>query len=183
MADREVALTPRLVEPPPRPVASWWRAPLPAWAQAAAAVLVFGAGLSVGLAQGTPAPEAAAAAVEPVVAGVSPAELAALEERLRADFTTAAPRPGPVVAAALSDDAEQALLRRVQDIVEESAVEQRIELTERLVEFGRSVENQRRADLGFYSTALNRYQSEASTEIRQHREAIDQLRRVSLPGR
>jgi len=30
----------------------WWRAPLPAWAQAAAAVLIFGVGLSVGLVRG-----------------------------------------------------------------------------------------------------------------------------------
>jgi anti-sigma factor RsiW len=30
------------------PRIAWWRAPLPAWAQAAAALVIFGAGLSVG---------------------------------------------------------------------------------------------------------------------------------------
>ena len=30
----------------------WWRAPLPAWAQAVAALVIFGVGLSMGLARG-----------------------------------------------------------------------------------------------------------------------------------
>src|SRR4030095_9844572 len=36
----------------PEPRLPWWRAPLPAWAQAVAAVLIFGVGLSLGLARG-----------------------------------------------------------------------------------------------------------------------------------
>src|SRR5262245_26486490 len=33
------------------PTIAWWRAPLPAWAQAAAAMVIFAAGLSVGVAR------------------------------------------------------------------------------------------------------------------------------------
>src|SRR5262245_53961210 len=38
--------------PKTAPRTPWWRAPLPAWAQAAAALLIFGAGVSLGLVQG-----------------------------------------------------------------------------------------------------------------------------------
>ena len=37
---------------------AWWRQPLPAWAQMAAAMLIFAAGLSIGMARGTAAPAA-----------------------------------------------------------------------------------------------------------------------------
>ena len=43
----------------------WWRAPLPAWAQAAAALVIFGVGLSVGLVRG---PIATAGGFEPAAA-------------------------------------------------------------------------------------------------------------------
>ena len=74
-----------------RPVA-WWRQPLPAWAQAAAAVVIFAAGMSAGMfrSSGTgersasvTAPTAAVVA-EPVVVQVSREDLAALEARLHA---------------------------------------------------------------------------------------------------
>ena len=192
---RDAALTPRLVDEPPRAAVAWWRAPLPAWAQAAAAVLVFGAGLSVGLARdaGTvpaPGPEAApaTASASPVASaaevGVSLAELAALEERLRAEFGARASAPaGPVVATALSNDVEAGLMRRVREMVDDTAVQERVAFTERLVDFERDVEMRRRAD----REQIMQNQNAATQEIRQHREAISNfnnyLQRVSQPGR
>ena len=82
---------------------SWWREPLPAWAQAAAAALIFAAGLTAGTlgsasereaaVASAPAgsPVAAPAQVEsrqspsvPSASAVSVADLARLEQRLRA---------------------------------------------------------------------------------------------------
>ena len=82
---------------------SWWREPLPAWAQAAAAALIFAAGLTAGTlgsASGREAAVASAPAGSPVAApaqvesrqspsvpsasAVSVADLARLEQRLRA---------------------------------------------------------------------------------------------------
>jgi len=183
---RDAAVTPRLVGDQPRATVSWWRAPLPAWAQAAAAVLVFGAGLSVGLAreEAGPVPEAApATAASPVAAGVAASDLAALEARLRAEFnanTASTPAPaGPVTAAALTDAARADLLREVSAIVDESVVQQNIDVTERQLDFERRLETQRRADRDQFVE----YRNAASQEIRQHREMIDLLQRVSLPGR
>jgi hypothetical protein len=82
---------------------SWWREPLPAWAQVAAAVLIFAAGLTAGALGGASGSETAAVApaspmpaqapeqVEsrqslavPSAPAVSVADLARLEQRLRA---------------------------------------------------------------------------------------------------
>jgi len=75
--------------------AAWWRRPLPAWAQVAAAVVIFAAGMSVNVVRSTvqtPAPVAARAPQPaPVVAassrigdiGVTRAEFARLDARLR----------------------------------------------------------------------------------------------------
>lgn len=72
--------------------AAWWRQPLPAWAQAAAAAVIFAAGLGVGAVRSTDVPSSAAAvAARPVETRVTavaqpvvPApELARLEQRLR----------------------------------------------------------------------------------------------------
>jgi hypothetical protein len=185
---RHAALTPRLVDEAPRPAVAWWRAPLPAWAQAAAAVLVFGAGLSVGLARdagSVPAPEAApaTASASPAEPGVSPAELAALEARLLAELRERAPvQGGPVVATALANQVEAGLMRQVREMVDQSAVEQRIDFTERQVDFERALETRRRTD----RDQLLQVQNAATQEIREHAEAINSfsnyLQRVSQPG-
>ena len=75
----------------------WWGQPLPAWAQAAAALVIFGVGLSLGALRGaTMAPGQVAAVTQPVArvatspaGGVSPSDLAALEQRLRAEIAQA----------------------------------------------------------------------------------------------
>ena len=73
---------------------AWWRQPLPAWAQVAAAVVIFAAGMSVNIVRVSdeaPAAVAQASAPQPVAApasvseiAVTRAEFARLAERLRA---------------------------------------------------------------------------------------------------
>src|SRR5690606_9504323 len=74
---------------------AWWRQPLPAWAQVAAAILIFAAGLAIGRQQPGDAGLQAARVLEPDVTLTPPAgvqaqpvitrdDLALLDERLRA---------------------------------------------------------------------------------------------------
>ena len=70
----------------------WWRQPLPAWAQAAAAVVIFAAGMSAGAFRSPDTGERstrvteppAAVVAQPATVGVSQEDLDGLETRLRA---------------------------------------------------------------------------------------------------
>lgn len=126
-----------------RPVGGlrWWAQPLPAWAQVAAAGLIFAAGVSVGtsrVAAGADPETAAPAAVaaQLVAPAVAPEDLASLEARVRAALEDrvdalvgaelAAARAAAVAppAAATHD----AVLREVQALIDRSEERQRIEL-------------------------------------------------------
>jgi hypothetical protein len=138
--------------------APWWRQPLPAWAQMAAAVVIFGSGLAVGMTNGrsTPAPAAVAAvAVQPVrvspvsapVASVSPADLKALESRLHAEISAEVSR----VRTAVPARADEAMLRRVDTLITQritqSEQRQRQDLALRTAQLVRDFDAQRRVDL------------------------------------
>jgi hypothetical protein len=171
--------------------APWWRAPLPAWAQAAAAMLIFGAGFSAGLLRGAPerqAVPATAAAVQesavPAVEVPSRAELTAMEQRLKGEMSqlrAAAPAASP------SPRSDDELLQRVQALIQESEERQRREFTIRSVELARDFETQRRVDLASVRQTLGQFQGVTGAEIRQQREAIDRINdyfvRVSQQGR
>lgn len=167
----------------------WWRAPLPAWAHAAAALLIFGAGLSIGLTRGAvvpvttqPAPVQAAAA--PASDGASRTDLAQLEQRLKAEMSqmrTAVAAPAP--QRAVADDE---IMKKVEELVTQSEERQRREFTLRSVELARDIEAQRRIDMASVRETFGQFQGVTGTEIRQQREAIDQInsyiRRVSQPA-
>jgi hypothetical protein len=131
---------------------SWWKAPLPAWAQVAAAVAIFAAGLSVGFlrdhASVADAPQAAATTVAPV-AGPSKEDLALLEQRLRNEMTQLAhastPAATPVPVAARSSD--DAIIQQVRSMIAESERSQNIAFTERAVRQSAELEALRRRDL------------------------------------
>ena len=143
------------------PKIAWWRAPLPAWAQAAAALLIFGVGLSVGAARNS-APEQAVtpqrASVAPVAA--QPAARRPRNRRHRRCHETisrnsssgsrrSSRRSGPrvratPVAARGSDDA---LMAQVKALIEQSEESQRRDFTLRMVELAGNFETQRRVDL------------------------------------
>lgn len=166
----------------------WWRSPLPAWAQSMAAMLIFGAGLSIGLARGS-APDDTAASNQPATAAVldtvSRGELTQLEQRLKSEMAqirTAAPVQ-PVRAAASSDDE---IMKKVEALVAQSEERQRRDFTLRSVEMAREFETQRRVDLASVRETLGPLQGVTGTELRQQREAIDRINnfiRVSQQGR
>jgi len=94
--------------------AGWWSRPLPAWAQMAAAALIFASGLAIGMARGgspaAPAPMARTAAAPAAVTAsttqtpVTREELARLEQRLTgqiAQMRTAVPVAAEPTAATM----------------------------------------------------------------------------------
>ena len=119
--------------------AAWWRRPLPAWAQVAAAAVIFAAGMSLGAVRATPtpAPAPAVASSQPVAVvpvaqtGVSRDEMARLEKRLRSVESAQAETQRVAVqmprsAAGVID--EGALLASVSTLVDEKIAQSNIRL-------------------------------------------------------
>lgn len=174
-----------------RPV-RWWQQPMPAWAQAAAAVIIFGTGLSLGMIGGigseTPVSVATQAA-RPVAAqgsdvqpasvqtatAVSREDLAALEQRLRAELSPARTVTAPARAA--GSDAQ--VLSRVRALIEESEQRQRRELALRTAEVVRDVDAQRQFDLTRIQRVFGQFEGTAGAEIQRQRQDLNNLIRVS----
>jgi hypothetical protein len=171
----------------------WWRAPLPAWAQAVAALLIFGVGLSVGLARGPASVSPQVSSIQPVSSirpvtttteTASRTDLSELEKRLRSEMAqmrTAASTPVRQVTS--SDDD---IMKKVEALVAQSEERQRREFTLRSVEMARDFEAQRRVDMATVRETVGQFQGVAGTEIRQQREAIDRINnfiRVSQQAR
>jgi hypothetical protein len=165
------------------PTIAWWRAPLPAWAQAAAALVIFGVGLSVGSARHSvtepvAAPQTVAATVpanrQPVAASASPDDLAQLEKRLRAELTQLRSSTTAATPAAVrgSDDA---LLAQVKTLIEQSEENQRRDFTVRMVDLAGNLETQRRVDLASVRQQMGLQQGAIGTELRQQREVLGRL--------
>lgn len=146
-------------EPPAAHVlrpAGWWQT-VPAWAQAAAAILVLAAGLSIANIQvrsnadgfivttGWMAPQSQAA---PIAAPVADerwrTELASLEQQLRSEIRSSRE---PVAARADARPVDEATIRRVRELLEASERRQQRELALRFVQFGREMEMQRVSDM------------------------------------
>jgi hypothetical protein len=182
------------VEPVAAAPASRWPT-MPAWAQAAAAVLVIAAGLSVANLQVrygadglvittgwmTPAPAAQmpAAVDAPTVTGSAvdwqPA-LAALEASLRKEIRTA--RATDATASAPSSRADLSM-QRVTDLIAQSERRQQQELALRLAQFGRDLEVQRRSDLVRINQGFGQFEGRAGAEIARQRQMLDYIMRVS----
>ncbi len=169
----------------------WWRAPLPAWAQAVAAVVIFGVGLSVGLARNPADPPQAAvnqpaATIKPAVPAntVSHTDLSQLEARLKSEIAQMRAATTPVRQVVTSSDEE--IMKKVETLLAQSEERQRREFTLRQVEMARDFEAQRRIDMASVRETVGQFQGVTGTEIRQQREAIDRINnfiRVSQQGR
>ena len=196
--DEEAARRAEVLRP-----ARWWPAAVPAWAQAAAAVLVLAAGAAIANVQirydasglaistGWMTPAAPSAPV-PVADGTNmsnPAEqqpwqpaLASLGAELRDEMRRRdAVTP---VSGRVSTDAD-VIMRRVASMIAESEQRQQQELARRLVQVGSDFDVQRRADLMRISQALatqTRAFEGQTGELRgTQRQMLDYIVRTSQP--
>jgi hypothetical protein len=182
---------------------SWWTQPMPAWGQAAAAIVLFGAGLAMGVTQGTApapaaqttvasAPSAAAPSTAPGAGAgtVSAADLAAVERRLRAEMAqlrtaaaaSAAPASLQAQAPALSG-VEGQVLARVRELIEESEQRQQRELALRVTQVMRDVDTQRRMDLAQIQGNFRQIEGVTGAQVREQRDIMNYLIRASQQGR
>jgi hypothetical protein len=175
--------------------ASWWRQPLPAWAQVAAAVALFSAGAVLGALRGSTsvAPPASTATVSTAGAStqattvstpsgpalstpVSASDLAQLERRLRAELV-ARPAVAPATVASRPDD--EALLQQVRALIRESERRQQQELTLRTAELVKDVDAQRRGDLARIERTFGQMEGTTGVQVEQQRQLLNYLMRVS----
>ena len=162
----------------------WWSRPFPVWAQAAAACLVFAAGLALGVVRGrAPAPSqgvaTTAAAPAAGLTASSNTELVDLERRLRAEMAqlrTATVTPG---AAAPQGISEAQLLARVRTLIEESEQRQQRELALRTAQVVRDFDSQRNLDLAQIQRSFGQIEGLAGAEVREQRQMLNYLLRVS----
>jgi hypothetical protein len=171
--------------------ARWWRQPMPAWAQAAAAVVIFTTGMMLGAVRGVMQPavggvqgsavarsNTAVAATSANAAPVTRADLVALEQRLRSELpqTRAA---SPNVAASPAD---ARILDRVRVLIDESEQRQRRELALRSAELVRDFDAQRNVDLARIERTLGQMDGTTGAEVAQQRQMLNYLMRVSQRG-
>ncbi|OFW37221.1 MAG: hypothetical protein A3F70_12655 [Acidobacteria bacterium RIFCSPLOWO2_12_FULL_67_14] len=181
---------------PPAPVRETWRStfgawsaqPLPAWAQVAAASVIFAVGVWLGIERGGAAgPAAPVAASAPAAAeraqGVSASDLSALERRLRdeiAGIRAASPAaPRPAVAPGAPAGADGQLMARVRGLIEESEQRQRRELALRTAQIVRDFDSQRRVDLAEIQRGFGQIEGLTGAEVREQRQLLNYLMRVS----
>jgi anti-sigma factor RsiW len=173
------------------PARSFWR-DIPAWARAAAAVLVLGAaagfanldvhydsngGLNIRTGWTKPAPTAAIVASGPADPAPWRAELAALERQLRSEIQTAAPVP---LAARNTPANEAEIVRRLKTMIDESERRQQVELALRVAEAVREVNVRRDADLRKIDQSLVNMLDKTGVEVMKNRQMIDYyMQRVS----
>jgi anti-sigma factor RsiW len=179
--------------PPVKRAAWWFLRPMPAWAQVAAAVLIFGAGLSLGVARGTMGGSSATVAATAPTAGstISAADLQALEQRLRSEIaqvragTTrgvgaqAAAPPLPASEARALSAVEGQVMARVRALIEESEQRQQRELALRTAAIVRDFDSQRSVDLAQIQRSFGQMEGATSAEVREQRQLLNYLMRVS----
>jgi hypothetical protein len=128
--------------------AAWWSRPLPAWAQMAAAAVIFASGLAVGMARGTsPAVTVAREVTPPVAAPVSATqapvsreELARVEQRLTGEIAK-------VRTAAAPAEPTAAMMQRVNQLIAASERRQMQELNFRSAQLVLDFSDRRKIDL------------------------------------
>jgi hypothetical protein len=152
---------------------SRWRAPMPAWAQLAAALLIFAAGLSVGV--------GSSGLAAPPQDTVSRDALAQVEQRLRAELNKTRPanRTAADAAPVAARASDEAVIQQVKELIAQSAAAERRDFTLRMVNLADALEQQRRVELSYYDQAFGQLQG-ASREQAQQRDAAlyEALRRA-----
>ena len=173
--------------------AQWWRT-VPAWAQAAAAVLVLAAGLGIANLQvrsgpdgftvstGWMAPAAAPVVSEPfdgkAVEQRVERALVSLEQQLRNEIRAARDQQPATVRASAPANADDATIRRVQQLLAASEVRQQRELAFRLAQFTSDMNMQRRADLHRITQSFGQFDE----QMLRQRQMMNNVIRVSASG-
>jgi hypothetical protein len=171
--------------------ARWWRQPMPAWAQAAAAVVVFATGMMLGAVRGVTQPAdsglqtAATARSNTTVtanaantAPITRADLVALEQRLRSEMSQTRATSQNVAAS----PADARILERVRVMIDDSEQRQRRELALRSAELVRDFDAQRNVDLARIERTLGQMDGTTGVEVAQQRQMLNYLMRVSQRG-
>lgn len=169
----------------------WWHRPVSAWAQAAAAVLIFASGALMGVGVTRPAapPGSVASTIsaQPAVATsaptmtVSPADLIALEERLRNEFVKVQQAGGAHLRPTRAGASEEQLMERVRELVAESEQRQQRELAFRTAQVVRDLDSQRQMDLARIERTMGQMEGTTGNEVRQQRQMLNYLIRVAQP--
>ena len=174
--------------------AQWWRT-VPAWAQAAAAVLALAAGLGIANLQVRSGPDGFSvstgwmvapatlsepfdgAAIEKRVEGRVERALVSLEQQLRNEIRSARDQQ-PATVRAAAPSADEATVRRVQQLLAESEVRQQRELAFRLAQFTSDMNMQRRADLQRITQSFGQFDE----QMLRQRQMLNNVIRVSASG-
>jgi len=165
---------------------------MPGWAQAAAAAVIFATGLTLGALRGVvPAPNATSSQASRATAltsaanrAVTQGDLAALEQRIRAEMAQASAPSGIAPAAMTPASAGEAqILARVRAMIQESEQRQQRELALRTAEVVRDFDTQRRVDLTRIERTLGQMDGTTGAEVEQQRQMLNYLvQRVSQPA-
>lgn len=163
--------------------ARWWST-VPVWAQAAAAILVLAAGAGIANLQVQSGPDGfsvstgwiqPAAVAAPVVASQNDewkTALVSLEQQLRNEIRSTRDQAAPVASRGPADDAT---VRRVQQLITEAEQRQQRELATRFIDFTRDITMQRRADMQSILRVVGSYDE----KLLQQRQMINNVYRTS----
>jgi hypothetical protein len=167
--------------------ARWWNT-VPVWAQAAAAVLIVAAGVSIANLRIQSGPEGfsvstgwlrPAASVTPAVAPAADdafrTELASLEQKLRDEIRAARDQNTTRVAATSADDAT---IRQVRQLIADAEKRHSQELAARFVEFANDMTMQQRANMMNITRAMSAQDAQMLRQ-RQYLSNINNAIRVS----
>jgi anti-sigma factor RsiW len=163
----------------------WWQQPMPAWAQAAAAAVIFATGVTLGALRATTGTtDAQASNPQPsnvkvtAASTVTPGDLSALEQRLRTEMSQMRSTNGPAPVSA--GDAQ--VLERVRALIQDSEQRQQRELALRTAEIVRDFDAQRQGDLARIERAMGQMDGTTGVEVAQQRQMLNYLMRVSQRG-
>ena len=175
----------------------WWQKPMPAWAQAAAAALIFATGLTLGAIRGVTSPadrgptgsapqQANVTTLAANTTSVTRADLAALEQRLRSELSQGRSTCSTFRTSNTSDPAaapgDARVLERVRAMIQDSEQRQQRELALRTAEVVRDFDAQRRDDLTRIERTMGQMDGTTGVEVAQQRQMLNYLMRVSQRG-
>jgi hypothetical protein len=178
-------------DPAPRRRGRLWAAlaDVPAWVQVAAALVILGIslraanlqvridedGFTVRTGVSSPAPAAAPAAILSGADAPWRADLAALEQTIRAEVQNVSQQSRGAGQTGAEGPEAQALLRRVRVMIDASERNQRTELALRVAELTRDVQAQRTADLQRIQGTFTVFENRTTGEMYKQRTMLNNL--------